>query len=80
MKKLLYFLAIFGLLISCVSKKNQVIKQNILTLKDSYCKAPFQYNYINKLPSYNSDSIISANHDLKGMFSDQSILIFKCIG
>jgi hypothetical protein len=79
MKKLLYFLAIFSLLISCVSKKNQVIKQNILILKDSYCKAPFQYNYVNKFPSYNSDSIIAANHDLKGLFSDQSILILNAL-
>ena len=75
MKKLFYFLPLFCLLASCVSKKNQAIKQNILTLRDSYCKAPFKYNYDNKLPSYNSDSIIAANKELKGTFSDQSILI-----
>ncbi|KQT25817.1 hypothetical protein ASG22_03690 [Chryseobacterium sp. Leaf405] len=79
MKRLIYLLAIFGFLTSCVSKKNQTIKQNILTLKDSYCKAPFQYNYGNKIPSYNSDSIILANKELKGLFSDQSILILNAL-
>lgn len=79
MKKLLYVLFVFGVLTSCVSKKNQAIKQNILTLKDSYCKAPFQYNYSERLPSYNSDSILLANKALKGMFSDQSILILNAL-
>lgn len=79
MKRLLYLFVIFSLLTSCVSKKNQAIKQNILTLKDSYCKAPFQYNYSKKLPSYNSDSILAANTELKGMFSDQSILILNAL-
>ncbi|MFC3160872.1 hypothetical protein ACFOEQ_22675 [Chryseobacterium arachidis] len=79
MKKLLYFFAFLGLFISCVSKKNQVINQNILTLKDSYCKAPFKYNYDNKIPSYNSDSIIAANKDLTAIFSDQSILILNAL-
>lgn len=79
MKKLFYFLPLLCLLASCVSKKNQAIKQNILTLRDSYCKAPFKYNYDNKLPSYNSDSIIAANNELKGTFSDQSILILNAL-
>jgi len=79
MKKIFYLLAVFSLLTSCVSKKNQAIKQNILTLKDSYCKAPFKYNYSNRIPSYNSDSILLANKDLKGMFSDQSILILNAL-
>lgn len=79
MKKRYAIFAAFILLTSCVSKKNQVIKQNILTLRDSYCKAPFKYNYENKLPSYNSDSIISANQQLKGIFSDQSILILNAL-
>jgi len=79
MKRLIYLLAIFSFLTSCISKKNQTIKQNILTLKDSYCKAPFQYNYGNKIPSYNSDSIILANKELKGLFSDQSILILNAL-
>ncbi|MDR6516257.1 hypothetical protein [Chryseobacterium camelliae] len=79
MKKLLYILFVFSVLTSCVSKKNQAIKQNILTLKDSYCKAPFQYNYSDRLPSYNSDSILLANKELKGMFSDQSILILSVL-
>ncbi|TXI99591.1 MAG: hypothetical protein E6Q35_02430, partial [Chryseobacterium cucumeris] len=64
MKILFYLLIVFGLLTSCVSRKNQAIQQNILTLKDSYCKAPFKYNYSNKLPSYNSDSILAANKEL----------------
>lgn len=79
MKKLFYLLAIFSVLTSCVSKKNQVIRQNILTLKDSYCKAPFQYNYSNRVPSYNSDSILAANKELQGTFSDQSILILNAL-
>lgn len=70
---------VFGLLTSCVSRKNQVIRQNILTLRDSYCKAPFQYEYTTKVPSYNSDSIIAANKELKPMFSDQSILILNAL-
>ncbi len=56
-----------------------MIQQNILTLKDSYCKAPFKYNYTNKLPSYNSDSILAANKELKEIFSDQSILILNAL-
>lgn len=79
MKKLFYLFAVVGLLTSCVSKKNQLIQQNILTLKDSYCKAPFKYNYSNKVPSYNSDSILAANKELKEMFSDQSILILNAL-
>lgn len=79
MRKLFYVLTIFSFLTSCVSKKNQAIKQNILTLRDSYCKAPFKYNYVNKLPSYNSDSILLANKELKGIFSDQSILILNAL-
>ncbi len=65
---------------SCVSKRNQVIRQNILTLRDSYCKAPFLYHYTNTLPSSDSDSIIAANQELKGLFSDQSILILNALG
>ncbi|WP_336961169.1 hypothetical protein [Chryseobacterium contaminans] len=79
MKKIFYLLIVLGLLTSCVSKKNQAIQQNILTLKDSYCKAPFKYNYSNKVPSYNSDSILAANKELKEMFSDQSILILNAL-
>ena len=79
MKKLYFIFTAFILLTSCVSKKNQVIKQNILTLRDSYCKAPFKYNYENKLPSYNSDSIIAANQQLKSTFSDQSILVLNAL-
>ncbi|MCW3169105.1 hypothetical protein OMO38_11300 [Chryseobacterium sp. 09-1422] len=56
-----------------------MIKQNILTLKDSYCKAPFQYNYNNKIPSYNADSILQANQKLKNVFSDQSILVLNAL-
>ncbi|WP_419868649.1 hypothetical protein [Chryseobacterium sp. CT-SW4] len=80
MKKIFYLFALMGLLSSCVSKKNQLIKQNILTLRDSYCKAPFKYNYTNRLPSYNSDSILTANKGLRDYFSDQSILILNALG
>jgi hypothetical protein len=79
MKKWFCFFIVFTLLNSCVSKKNQAIKQNILTLKDSYCKAPFKYNYENKLPSYNSDSILNANKKLKEIFTDQSILVLNSL-
>ncbi|MCX8524190.1 hypothetical protein OF897_09685 [Chryseobacterium formosus] len=79
MKKIYFFCTVFILMTSCVSKKNQTIKQNILTLRDSYCKAPFKYNYEEKLPSYNSDSIISANQQLKTIFSDQSILVLNAL-
>ncbi|CAM2937880.1 hypothetical protein DRF59_09190 [Chryseobacterium flavum] len=79
MKKIVYLFIVFGLLTSCVSRKNQVLRQNILTLKDSYCKAPFKYNYTDKLPSYNSDSILTANKELKDIFSDQSILILNAL-
>lgn len=79
MKKLFCFVFMLCLLTSCVSKKNQAIRQNILTLKDSYCKAPFKYNYNNRIPSYNSDSILLANQQLTTMFSDQSILILNAL-
>ncbi|WP_209388870.1 hypothetical protein [Chryseobacterium sp. RR2-3-20] len=79
MKKLIFIVSVLCLFQSCVSKKNQAIKQNILTLKDSYCKAPFKYNYENKLPSYNSDSILNANKHLKSIFTDQSILILNAL-
>ena len=67
------------MLVSCVSNKTKTLQQNILTLRDSYCKAPLQYNYTQKLPSYNSDSIILANSHLKTYFSDQSILILNAL-
>lgn len=73
------FLFILVFLSSCVTQKNKTIQQNILTLKDSYCKAPLQYNYSQKIPSYNSDSIIAANQKLKQYFSDQSILILNAL-
>ena len=70
MKKI-FLLIIAITMISCVSNKKKTLQQNILTLRDSYCKAPLQYNYSQKLPSYNSDSIILANSHLKNYFSDQ---------
>ncbi len=79
MKKLICLLTAFFMLTSCISRKNQAMRQNILTLRDSYCKAPFKYNYSDKIPSYNSDSIIAANHELTGNFSDQSILILNAL-
>lgn len=79
MKKI-YVLSFLILLVSCVSNKTKTLQNNILTLRDSYCKAPLQYNYTQRLPSYNSDSIISANSQLKDYFSDQSILILNALG
>lgn len=66
-------------MMSCVSVKTKHIRENILTLKDSYCKAPFKYNYNKNLPSYNADSILMANKSLKNHFTDQSILILNAI-
>ncbi|WP_210766899.1 hypothetical protein [Empedobacter stercoris] len=64
---------------SCVSQKNQHINEHILTLKNSYCKAPQKYNYEKELPSYNADSILLANADLRNDFSEQSILILNAL-
>ncbi|KQR92698.1 hypothetical protein ASG01_12465 [Chryseobacterium sp. Leaf180] len=80
MKKILLLSLLVFLSTSCVSKKNLAIRQNILTLRDSYCKAPFHYNYDEKLPSYNSDSILLTNSNLKANFSDQSILMLNALG
>ena len=80
MKKLVGLLFLVFTFTSCVSKKTQALRDNILTLKDSYCKAPFKYNYDKKLPSYNADSILLANKNLSEYFSDQSILILNALG
>lgn len=79
MKKILFLFLLAFLSVSCVSRKNQAIRKNILTLRDSYCKAPFRYNYNEKLPSYNADSILQANKNLKPNFSDQSILLLNAL-
>lgn len=79
MKFLVLFCSAF-MLLSCVSKKNQVMQENLLTLKDSYCKAPKEYNYQGNFPSYNSDSILAANSQLHPQFTDQSILILNALG
>lgn len=76
----LYSVGILLSLISCASDKTKKINNNIFTLKDSYCKAPYQYNYDVKLPSYNSDSIITSNSKLKNVLTDQSILILNALG
>lgn len=80
MKKLVGLLFLVFAFTSCVSKKTQALRDNILTLKDSYCKAPFKYNYDKKLPSYNADSILLTNKNLSEHFSDQSILILNALG
>lgn len=80
MKKLVGLLFLVFAFTSCVSKKTQTLRNNILTLKDSYCKAPFKYNYDKKVPSYNADSILLANKNLSEHFSDQSILILNALG
>jgi len=77
-KKVLLFL-LSASLFSCVSVKTKNIRENILTLKDSYCKAPFKYHYNKTLPSYNTDSILLANKELKSYFTDQSILILNAL-
>lgn len=80
MRKIFSILLIPLFLASCASQQKKTINDNILILRDSYCKAPFHYNYIINLPSYNSDSIITANVALKKDFSDQSILILNALG
>ncbi len=79
MKLFIYISFCLTLITSCVSQKNQHINEHILTLKNSYCKAPHHYNYKKELPSYNSDSILSANTDLRTTFSEQSILILNAL-
>lgn len=78
--KIRHLILLTLLLSACVSKKKQSIRHNILTLKDSYCKAPNRYNYSNKMPSYNSDSILQVNGHLSKQFTDQSILILNALG
>jgi len=78
-KKCFYFLFFGVLFSSCVSKKNQIVQQNILTLRDSYCKAPSKYNYATKIPSHNYDSILVANQQLRKSFTDRSILILNAL-
>src|SRR5690606_26563656 len=80
MQKFLGYIFLIMMLTSCVSKKTQAIRDNILTLKDSYCKAPFKYNYDKKLPSYNADSILITNKNLSEYFTPQSILILNALG
>ncbi len=80
MRKFLGTLFLIAVLTSCVSKKTQAFHNNILTLKDSYCKAPFKYNYDTNLPSYNTDSILFVNKNLSNDFSEQSILILNALG
>ena len=79
MKKVFLLIVAVLMLFSCVSNKTKTLQQNILTLRDSYCKAPLQYNYSQKIPSYNSDSIIAVNQKLAPYFSDQSILILNAL-
>lgn len=78
--KIRYLILLSLLLPACVSKRKQSINHNILTLKDSYCKAPRHYNYSTKMPSYNTDSILQANRHLSRQFTDQSILILNALG
>ncbi|WP_313376430.1 hypothetical protein [Chishuiella sp.] len=80
MKKVLFTVFMSIMLFSCVSQKKINAEKNILILKDSYCKPPEDYNYVKLNISYNSDSIINANAELKKYFSDQSILILNALG
>ena len=80
MKKCFCFFVLTILVFSCTSRKNEILQQNILTLRDSYCKAPLQYNFSQKLPSYNADSILLKNQHLSTNFTDQSILILNALG
>ncbi|WP_221405648.1 hypothetical protein [Epilithonimonas mollis] len=77
--KFVFSLIVSIMLVSCVSNKTKTLHQNIITLKDSYCKPSFQYDYSQKMPSYNSDSVLTANEKLKPYFSDQSILMLSAL-
>lgn len=75
---------IFGLLsifalTSCVSRKTKAINDHIMTLKDSYCKAPYSYQYDKIYHNFDSDSLLSNNKELKKTLSDQSILILHAL-
>ena len=78
--RIIIFLLVIYACTSCVSQKNKHIQDHIISLKNSYCKAPFKYNFSHQLPSYNSDSILSANQMLRNDFTDQSILILNALG
>lgn len=82
MKKIVYFSFLSLLFFSCVSQKQhkQAVQENILTLRDSYCKAPHHYDFAYDVPSYNSDSILQANQHLRESFTDQSVLIMNALG
>jgi len=80
MKRTVCYLVLLLAFSSCASKKTQALRDNILTLKDSYCKAPFKYNYDTRIPSYNADSILLANKGLSADFSAQSILVLNALG
>lgn len=75
----IYVLSFLMLSVSCVSNKTKTLHQNIITLKDSFCKPSFQYDYNQKMPSHNSDSILAANAKLKPHFSNQSILMLNAL-
>ena len=74
------YLVILLFFFSCVSQHKKNLEENILSLKNSYCKAPFKYNYQKEIPSLNSDSILSVNNHLRASFSDQSVLILNALG
>lgn len=82
MKKFFYLSFLFLLFFSCVSQRQQkqAVQENILTLRDSYCKAPHHYNFAQEVPSYNSDSILQTRQHLRENFTDQSILILNALG
>lgn len=73
------FLILILFFTSCVSQRQRNMNDHILSLRNSYCKAPFHYNYSKQIPSFNSDSILYANRSLSETFSDQSILILNAL-
>lgn len=79
MRIIILFISVL-FLVSCVNQSQKNIEENILSLKNSYCKSPFKYNYEKKIPSLNSDSILANYSHLRPNFSDQSLLILNAIG
>lgn len=79
-KKVIAFFILICFFSSCVSQKNKNFHEHIISLKNSYCKAPFKYKFNQKIPSYNSDSILNANQLLRNEFTDQSVLILNALG
>ena len=64
---------------SCTTQKTKNINANIITLRDSYCKAPTNYDYEKVNLHVNSDSLLNEKQHLRSVFNQQSILILNAL-